>query len=696
MMELNEALTKERYELAIGRIREIALQENEETTPEFASYFKETAQFLLAMDHLLSRAVSGELFSMDISAKKELNRSLYEELLAGNYEESYSNPAYATEMLGKEYGMFLAALRAELRSLIAYAYEKNLFFMLIRMELFLEIYGMFTLAFMDKQKPDMNELKEVYASFAFDYQEEFMEEAVKTSFTTCNDFAVKLIEEADLSKPDYLYDYGEYISENECRMAAFVNSLPQETIQLMADTFTEGYRKGFIATGKDISIKKSVNIRYFIGFERVVRAAVENFKKIGLDAIINRSQPSFLLGRNVHKVGVYGTQPNKQFECDHEFDKVLYLNSMFITRKLECYKAALEAHKEEAGVFGGPAVIEEFGEAPFSPVEKEESYRLGKEEQKLSVEYAGKAGTLLNQYVKGEERSFTIIAFPTPAIGEQFEDVFSETIKINTLNYELYRDIQQTIIDTLDTASYVKVKGQGVNETDLTVALWKLRDPSSETIFENCVADVNIPVGEVFTSPVLKGTSGILHVSEVFLNGLKFENLKLTFIDGMVTDYECSNFEDKEQGRRYIKDHVLHQHDSLPMGEFAIGTNTVAYRAAKKYNIGNVLPILIAEKTGPHFAVGDTCYSHEEDMVTYNADGKAIVARENEISAKRNEDMTKAYFNCHTDITIPYEEIGELTAVCMKNGAEVEEKPIIVSGCFVLDGCEELNKPFDE
>ena len=689
MMGLNEALTKERYELAIGRIREIALQDIEETAPDFAAYFRETARFLVKMDEVLELAASGELFMQKLEWKEALNHSLYEELLGGNYEKSYCNPVYAVKMLGSECGAFLSALRAELRSLIAYAYEQNPFFMLIRMELFLEIYGMFVLSYQDKMQPDLKELKEVYASFVFDYQEEFMEEAVCSSFTTVNDFAVKLVREAEFSTLDYLYDYGEYISDNECRMAAFVNALPEETIQLMADTFTEGYRKGFIATGKDISIKKTVNIRYFIGFERVVRVAMENFKTIGLDTVINRSQPSFLLGRTVHKVGFYGTQPNKQFECDHEFDKVLYLNSMFITRKLECYKAALEAHKEEAGVFGGPAVIEEFGETPFSPIEKEESYRLSKEEQKLSVEYAGKAGMLLNQYIKGEERSFTIIAFPTPAIGEQFEDIFSETIKINTLNYELYRDIQQTIIDTLDTASYVKIKGQGVNETDLTVALWKLQDPAKETIFENCVADVNIPVGEVFTSPVLKGTNGVLHVSEVFLNGLKFENLRLTFTDGMVTDYSCSNFEDPEQGRRYIKDHVLHQHDSLPMGEFAIGTNTVAYQAAKKYDIGNVLPILIAEKTGPHFAVGDTCYSHEEDMVTYNADGKAIVARENEISARRNEDMTKAYFNCHTDITIPYDEIGELTAVC-KDG---EEKQIISAGKFVLNGCEELNKP---
>ena len=127
------------------------------------------------------------------------------------------------------------------------------------------------------------------------------------------------------------------------------------------------------------------------------------------------------------------------------------------------------------------------------------------------------------------------------------------------------------------------------------------------------------------------------------------------------------------------------------MGEFAIGTNTVAYVAAKKYQIGDKLPILIAEKMGPHFAVGDTCYSHEEDMMTYNPDGKAIIARENEVSALRHEDMQKAYFNCHTDITIPYDELGELTAV-RKDGTELV---VIKEGRFVLAGCEELNRPFD-
>lgn len=685
MIDINYELVQERYELATTRIREIA--DVTETAELYAPYFMEAAAFLVKMDEVYGKAVDGSLFCMSLTEKEALNRELYRELSEENYEKSYCNPAYAVKSLG-EYGTLLSALRAELRSLIAYAFEKNVYNMVIRLELFLEIYGWFAI----EEKPAVKELQESISSFVFDYQEDFMEEAVISSFTTENTFCKDIVCKSDLYGLDYLYDYGEYISDNERKMAAYTASLPQDTIQLIADTFTEGYRKGFETTGKDISIKKTVNIRYFIGFERVVKAAIENFEKIGLKTIINRSQPSFFLGRNVQKIGCYSTQINKQFECDHEFDKVLYFNSKFVTRKLECYKAALEKYKAEASVFGGPAVIEDFGEEPFSPVEKEESYRLGSQERKLTVEYAGKAGMLLNQYVKGEERSFTIIAFPIPAIGEKFEAIFDETIKLNTLSYELYQRLQQTIIDTLDTADHVCIKGMGVNETDLRINLWKLQNPDKETIFENCVADVNIPVGEVFTSPVLMGTDGVLHVSEVFLNGLKFENLKLIFKDGMITDYSCSNFNEEEKGKRYIKDHVLHQHESLPMGEFAIGTNTVAYKMAREYGIGKVLPILIAEKTGPHFAVGDTCYSHEEDMMTYNADGKAIVARENEVSAKRKEDMAKAYFNCHTDITIPYDEIGELTAVC----ADGLKKPIILDGRFVLDGCDELNIPLNE
>ena len=201
-----------------------------------------------------------------------------------------------------------------------------------------------------------------------------------------------------------------------------------------------------------------------------------------------------------------------------------------------------------------------------------------------------------------------------------------------------------------------------------------------------------LPIWEVFTSPVLEGTEGILHVSRVYLNGLQYQDLKLTFQDGRITDYTCANFENEEDNRKYISDNVLHDHPTLPLGEFAIGTNTMAYVAGRKYQIEEMLPILIAEKTGPHFAVGDTCYSWSEDVRVYNPNGKEIVAKDNSISMLRKEDVGKAYFQCHTDITIPYEELGEISVVT-KEGKRII---LLEDGRFVLPGTEALNEPLDE
>ena len=181
-------------------------------------------------------------------------------------------------------------------------------------------------------------------------------------------------------------------------------------------------------------------------------------------------------------------------------------------------------------------------------------------------------------------------------------------------------------------------------ETDLTVALHPLKDPAKETLFENCVADVNIPVGEVFTSPQLAGTNGLLHVSQVYLNELKYVELKVWFKDGRIENWSCGNFADDEANRNYFFENVMYHHETLPLGEFAIGTNTAAYCMAQKYQIADKLPILIAEKMGPHFAVGDTCYSWAEDTSVYNPDGKEIIARDNEVSILQKRRSVQGIF----------------------------------------------------
>ena len=38
----------------------------------------------------------------------------------------------------------------------------------------------------------------------------------------------------------------------------------------------------------------------------------------------------------------------------------------------------------------------------------------------------------------------------------------------------------------------------------------------------------------------------------------------------MISSYTCTNFKTEEENKKYIKDNIMHHHDTLPMGEFAI------------------------------------------------------------------------------------------------------------------------------
>lgn len=679
--EENEAV-RERYGLAVERIREM---ESEETVEEpFREYFRRTAAFIGMMDQLRQLVEDGSFREQSLDEMKAWNHRLYEDILPGQYETSFANPAYAVEKLGEGYGQMLSFLYAEIRGQIAFAVESRLTEMTILDELFIEIYNLF-----EGEVPKESSVKEALYWFTSDYTDLTVTYRVRETLDPSLDFAKSIITEQDLSDLRYLYVYGEYVSEEELRIASFMNSLPQETVDRMADTYTEGYRKGFEVMGRDLSKKETVTILYELGFERMVKKAIENFRELGLEPIIYRNAV-WSVDRNPNrKRGFYGTSANKQYEYDHRYDNSLYMKKAFTERKLAVLKVAYETYKKEAGQYAGPALIETFGEAGFEPVNKAECLKQNEKQEKLSLAYANDAAQVANQYIPGDETSFTIIAFPKPSIGEDFEEIFEETIRINTLDYEIYKKIQQSIIDRLDGAEHVIVTGKGANHTNLKIMLHTLEKPDEQTNFENCVADVNIPLGEVFTSPVLTGTEGILEVSSVYIGDIQFKNLHIEFVDGKISDYFCENFEDTDQGRALMKQVIFRNHDSLPMGEFAVGTNTVAYAMAQKFGIIDKLPILIVEKMGPHFAVGDTCYSWSEDSPVYNPDGKEIIARDNEVSLLRKEDISKAYYNCHTDITIPYRELDEIYGVA----ADGRKLPIIENGTFVVPGTEMLNEP---
>lgn len=601
---------------------------------------------------------------------KEYNHDYYQELLPENYESSYANPTYAVAQFGDKMGQLLSTIYSSFRSLYSLVVENDVYGITRKCDLFLRIFNS-----MKADKKSFEDIHEIYKTFVNESNIEYRVYKTLAAYDTNNDDFANIVMKADLNNINYLYQYGKYISDNEIKTAEFLNNYPDDKLDILVETLAKAYIRGFELAKKDYKKKETYFVIYNIGQERIIRRLAEKLDAYGLKPLFSRAS---------------STAPNKQYGFDHRFDNALILDKEFAEIAIKENNEVNELCAEYLKKYSGVVAIDTFGEKPFSPKAKKEVLKLTPEQQQLSRQISINASQSRDKIAPRSESSFCIIGFPLPEIGDRFEEIFEDTCAINMIDTLKWEAIQQKIVDTLDKADHVLVKGKNGNRTDISVKMQPLTDPTKQTNFFNCGADVNIPVGEVFTSPQLEETNGVLHVQSAFLNNITFKDLELKFKDGYVDEYICKNQDSDEDNKKLIQENLLFPHQTLPLGEFAIGTNTIAYMMAKKFDILELLPILIVEKMGPHFAIGDTCYSWEEDLSVYNPiDGKEIMSRDNSHSIKRKTNINEAYTNCHTDITLPYEDLDYITAVS-KDG---EKFDILRDGIFVVPGTEELNEP---
>ena len=605
----------DRYETGLEIIKEICLET--EKCLEFKGiykFFNYVGKFILKLADL-ERILDEKYFKLkSFDELKNENYELYKELIGDNYNTSYANPKYAVEVLGEGVGQLLSAFYVRIREGISYAFKNRIFSLEENNQIFIELFNS-----IKANGVDYNVLKNVVIK-PFLHREALIrdkrygyEECFNRNFTLYKDTMLNV----DLTDLRYLFRFDKYISENEIRMAEFLIKYPMDKIETLSKSIVEAFLRGFFVENKDRGNRNVVRLIYSVGQEVIIKQLIKEFKCQGFEC-------GFSL--------VESTSPNKQYDYDHRFDNSLYLDETYTKLKEETYDIALKLTEHWFDMSCGPMIFESFGEKPFSPENKRESLKLSNEQEELMRNHENNLDQIYEKYEPNDKKSFCFIALPNPEIGENFENIFEDTLKINMMDNKHHEDIQQKIIDILDKGEYAHVVGKNGNETNIKVKLQEIKNPQNETNFVNMVADVNIPLGEVYTTPQLKGTNGLLHLQDVFL-GLKYKDLKLTFKDGYVADYTCSNFENEKDNSEYVKENLMECHKELPLGEFAIGTNTEAYVMAQKYGIIEVLPILIIEKMGPHFAIGDTCFSWSEDLPVYNLlNKKEIVARDNDKS----------------------------------------------------------------
>jgi aminopeptidase len=113
----------------------------------------------------------------------------------------------------------------------------------------------------------------------------------------------------------------------------------------------------------------------------------------------------------------------------------------------------------------------------------------------------------------------------------------------------------------------------------------------------NCDGKENFPDGEVFTSPLEDSTNGVItYTYPACYGGRQVENVRLTFKDGVVTEFSAAKNQD------YLQKMLEMDAGAKRVGEFAIGTNYHIQTFSKN--------ILFDEKIGGtcHLAVGNSIY----------------------------------------------------------------------------------------
>ena len=96
--------------------------------------------------------------------------------------------------------------------------------------------------------------------YASDYCDVFLADRIEEQISPDCGVFVPMLAKTDVSDERFIFRTGEWITDYEIQTMRHLNSLPEETIQKMADTYTEGFRRGFILGGKDLSKKKTVKM----------------------------------------------------------------------------------------------------------------------------------------------------------------------------------------------------------------------------------------------------------------------------------------------------------------------------------------------------------------------------------------------------------------------------------------------------
>lgn len=188
----------------------------------------------------------------------------------------------------------------------------------------------------------------------------------------------------------------------------------------------------------------------------------------------------------------------------------------------------------------------------------------------------------------------TLIPYPTEALAQEaemslfeYQDFVAKACFLHKKDpvkeWKELSKMQESIVKRLNKAKKMRFVGE---DTDLKLSVQSRK-------WLNCDGHVNMPDGEVFTTPIENSAEGQIRFTYPGIEmGREIENITLTFKNGKVTKAEA------EKGKDFLREIVKTDEGAKRIGEIAVGTNTGIDRFTKN--------MLFDEKMGHciHLALG--------------------------------------------------------------------------------------------
>lgn len=182
---------------------------------------------------------------------------------------------------------------------------------------------------------------------------------------------------------------------------------------------------------------------------------------------------------------------------------------------------------------------------------------VGKEQNKA---YAEEYQHPVHMRERVNNTRWCVMRYPSPAFAmnarmptNKFADFF---YKACLLDYAELNERMKPLHEMLANGKEIHLKGDG---TDIRFSI-------EGQNWIPCAGDLNIPDGEIFSSPLLTSVNGTISYAPTVYEGKPFENITLTVKDGVVVDCDSNNI-------KALEDILNTDEGARRFGEFSFGTN---------------------------------------------------------------------------------------------------------------------------